>query len=210
MTLPGDIGGASTNLELKEYGAEIRRLLAAEEHLLDLTDFRQADGKDQLERRPPGADTRSTGRKVAETTAGVVAVTAFGPATSPSLKRMLGGVSAAGHIGSWAHQLYEASRDLSKRNRFHYLLVTDRRLLLAGRVSSFRSKSRDYEVGLEIPRSALAQVDLDSRPFARGRVALAFTDGSMIAMDLGSYRTGAARTLVQALTSPGTVTPLPV
>lgn len=207
MTLPGDIGGASTNLELKEYGTEIRRLLFPEEHLLDLTDFQQADGKDLLE-TPPRADTMSQGKKAALFPAAVALFPVVGGA--PSLKRMLGGVAAAGHIGSWAYRLVEASRDLSKRNRFHYLLVTDRRLLLAGRESSFRSKSRAYEVGLEIPRSALAQADLDSRPFARGRVALAFTDGSMIAMDLGTYRAGAARTLIQALTSPGTVTPLPV
>ena len=51
---------------------------------------------------------------------------------------------------------------------------------------------------------------MDSRPFARGRVAIAFTDGSMIALKFGSWRTGVARTFVQALTSPGTVEPIPL
>jgi hypothetical protein len=32
----------------------------------------------------------------------------------------------------------------------------------------------------------------------------------MIALKLGTYRTGTARTLVQALTAPGTVTPLQI
>ena len=42
---------ASTDLELRQHGAEIRRLLLPEEQLLVLTDFSLADGKDRLE--PP-------------------------------------------------------------------------------------------------------------------------------------------------------------
>ncbi|MBO0803164.1 MAG: hypothetical protein J2P25_08840 [Nocardiopsaceae bacterium] len=208
MTLPGDIGGASTNLELKDHGAEIRRLLMPDERLLDLTDFVRATGKDLLETPPPPPDTRSGGRKAAEAAAGVALYPVLG--SPPSLKRMLGGVSTAGRIGSWAYRLVEAEQFLRKDKRLQYLLVTDRRLLLAGRELTWGKGGRDYAAALEVPRGALVHAAREGRPFARGRVVLAFADGSMVALDLGSFRTGAARTLIKALASPGTVTPLPV
>lgn len=207
MTLSGDIGGALTKSELEEHGARIRHLLMPSEKLLDLTDFNLADGKDLVE-RPRDPDTKSAGRKVAETAGGIAISAVLGPPQSPSLKRMLGGVSATGHIGSWVYQLKEASHSLIGKNRTQYLLVTDKRLLLASR--KLMKKDPDWVIALEIPRSALTHVAGEGRPFARGRVALTFTDGSMIALDLGTYRTSAAHTLVQAITSPGTVTPLPV
>lgn len=206
MTLPGDIGGTRTKSELEQHGARIRKLLTPDERLLDLTGFRQASGKDLVE-RAPSTDTKSAGRNAAELAAGIAISAVLGPPQSPSLKRMLAGVSATGQVGSWAYRLKEASWSLGK-DRTEYLLVTDQRLLLGGR--KLMKKDPEWAIALEIPRSALAQVEMDSRPFARGRVALSFTDGSMIALDLGTYRTGAARTLVEAITSPGTVTPLPV
>ena len=120
---------------------------------------------------------------------------------------MLGGVSTAGHAGSWAHLLVGAYRGPLGKQRSQFLLVTDRRLLLASR--KIFGKDPDYAVALEVPRDALAQAATEGRPFARGRVAIGFTDGSLIAL-LGTYRTGRARALTQALTSPGTVTPPPV
>lgn len=183
--------------------AGLRDLLLPNEKLLCRTSYERADGKDLLEKPP---DARSDGRKVAETAAGVILYPVAG--SPPSLSRMLGGVSVAGQIGSWAHQLVETWRNAAGTNRGRYLAVTDQRLLLVSR--KIWGKDPDWSVELEIPRNALAQVEMDSRPLARGRVALAFTDGSMIALKLGTYRTGTARTLVQALTAPGTVTPLQI
>lgn len=183
--------------KLGQHRSGFRSLLLPQERLLAQTDFRRASGKNRLETPP---DTRSTARKVAETSAGAVLEAVFMP-DPPSLKRMLGGISVAGHFESWAFRLMEASRSLGT-NRGKYLLVTNRRLLLAS--SKIFGKEPDYAVALEVPRDALADARVEGRPFTRGRAVIRFTDGSMIALDLGTYRTTAARSLVQALTGPGT------
>lgn len=176
-----------------------KRLLLPQERLLAQVDFSKAAGKNRLENPP---DTRSTARKVAETSAGAVLQVALQP-DSPSLKRMLGGTASEGHLGSWASRLNEAYVSLLGKNRSQYLLVTDRRLLLAsGRIFG---RDPDNTIHLEIPRAALAAADLEGRPFTRGRVVIRFTDGSMIALDLGTWRTKAAQSFVQALAAPGTV-----
>lgn len=194
---------ALTDLELRQHGAEIKRLLLPTEQLLVLTEFSLADGKDLLE---PPPDPRSRLRKSAEKAAEIALYPVAG--NPPSLSRMLGGVSADGQTGSWAFRLVGAYRGLLGKQRSQFLLVTDRRLLLASR--KIFGKDPDYAVALEIPRDALAQAATEGRPFARGRVVVGFTDGSLIALKLGTYRTGPARSLAQALTSPGTVTPLPL
>lgn len=189
--------------EREKEWAGLGDLLQPNEKLLCRTDFYHAPGKYRLEKPP---DTRSAGRKFAEGLASVILYPLWG--SPPSVVEMMGGVSISGKIGSCAYRLHKADFGTFGKNRTDYFLVTDRRLLLVSRKSW--GKDRDWAMELEIPRDALAQGELDSRPFTRGRVALTFTDGSMIALKFGSWRTGTARALVQALTSPGTVEPIPL
>lgn len=173
--------------KLGQHRPGLKALLLPQEHLLAQTDFSRADGKNRLETSP---DTVSRGKKAALIPLSVV----FSDLPSPSPKRMLGGVSAEGRLGSWASRLIGASRDLGT-NRGKHLLVTDRRVLLAS--SKIFGKDPDYAIALEIPQDALADVALESRPFTRGRVVLRFTDGSMIALDFGTWRTAKARSFIQ-------------
>lgn len=196
MTEPGEREKKVREM-LGQHEAGFKSLLLPQERLLTQIDFSLADGKNKLETPP---DTRSGGRKAAETAAAVVLETLM--PSPPSLKRMMGGVSASGRVGSWAYRLVEASRGLLGKNRTQDLMITDRRLLLAS--SKIWGKDRDYAVELEIPRDALAQAEVEGRPLARGRVAISFTDGSMVALGLNNYRTEPAQELVRALTGPGT------
>jgi hypothetical protein len=79
--------------------------------------------------------------------------------------------------------------------------LTDRRIILLGSQGS----GGKVQVRVEVPRSQMR--DAHRRPrgfhmFSRGRVEVAFTDGSMKALCLGFIRTGRARAFVQALSTP--------
>lgn len=202
MTAPEGRAEKAVRERLGQSEAGFRSLLLPRERLLAQADFRRASGKNRLEAPP---DDRSTARKFAETSAGIALEAVFMSAP-PSLKRMLGGVSVEGHWDSWAYRLMGTSRSLGT-NRDKYLLVTDRRLLLAS--SRIFGKGPDRTVDVEIPRDALAHAVVEGRPFTRGRTVIRFTDGSMIALDLGTYRTAKAQSLVQALAGPGTIAATP-
>jgi hypothetical protein len=189
----------SANIELRLHEAEITQLLQPGEQLLTVTDFRLADGKRRVEAPPDPPDDRSAARKAGETAAGIAGFLVIGP-DPPSPGKMLGGVSAAGHIGSWAYRLMGAYRDVLDRAK--YLTVTDRRVLLISR--KIFGKDPDFSVALGIPRDAVRNAIRQSRPLARGRVVIEFFDGSMIALRFGSVFAGQADQLVKVLTSPGT------
>lgn len=193
------------DFEPDEFRAGFRRLLEPHERLLALTDFSRAEGRNLLP-DPPAAKFRE--RTVLERTLLIIffpllLLLALNAASPPSLSRMFGGVTAAGRAGSWACRLHEAYHGLLGKSRSQAFMVTDRRLLLASR--KIWGKEPDYAVNFEIPREALARAALESRPFTRGRVVLYFTDESMYALKLGTYRTGTTRSLVQALTGPESV-----
>jgi len=193
-----------SDLDLKLYGQEITQLLQPGERLLAMTHFAPAPGKMRVELPPDPPDDRSGLQKAGVIALGVAAIAVDGP-SPPSLSRMLGGVSAAGHAGSWTSRLLGARR--GHADRTHYLAVTDLRLLLISK-KSFR-KDRDYSIDLVVPRNALSSASRHGRPFALGRVVIEFSDGSMIALKLGSVFTGQANRLVRALCSPGTSPPAP-
>ncbi len=182
-------------LLLRQDRDKITQLLGPAEQLLALTVFEVPDGKWRLEDPP---DDRSGMRKAGDAAIGTAAFLVTGP-EPPSLGKMLGGVSAAGHLGSWAHQVAAAQR---RAGGLPYLVVTDKRLLLVSDDKS-SDKAQGFAAFLDIPRDAVLNASRDGRPFARGRVVIAFTDGSMIALKLGSVLTGQADRLVNALTIPG-------
>lgn len=187
--------------ELDLYGEQVSQLLEPGERLLAVASFLLAPGKIRAVLPPGPPDDRSGLRKAAETTAVVVAAVLTDSVSRPSLNRMLGTVSAAGHAGSWAARLLAARDPTAKR--LSKLAVTDLRLLLVSHIFSFRDKNPDYRIDLAVPRDALGNVARRGRPLNRGRVVIEFTDGSMVAVDRGSFFTGQASRLVKALTSPG-------
>lgn len=184
---------ASTVLKLHE--AEITQLLGPGERLVALTDFTLADGKRQLNDTPGPPAERSGAQKAGELALGAAVFLVTGPDT-PSPGRMLGGVSAAGHAGSWAHQLFEAYRGAT--NRAPYLMVTNRRLVLISK--RIFGKGPEFSVALGIPRDAVLNASRGGKPLARGRVVIDFADGSMMALKFGTFLTGQADRLVGALT----------
>ena len=52
---------------------------------------------------------------------------------------------------------------------------------------------------MDITREAVGDVGLVPKPLARGRVVIAFTDGSLIAFNYGTWRTGVARRMIAAI-----------
>jgi hypothetical protein len=127
--------------------------------LLALTDFAVADGKRRLETQPDPPDGRPSVQKAGELAIGSAVFLVTGP-DPPSPGRMLGGVSAAGHIGSWAHRLFEAYRSATRRAA--YLLVTDRRLVLLSK--RIFGKGPEFAVELGIPRDAVPKASRAGRP----------------------------------------------
>jgi hypothetical protein len=186
-------------LQVRQSREKILRILGPDETLRMLTYFEIADGKQELEQPPPPPDERSGLRKAGETALGVAGLLITGP-NSPSLSKMTGGISASGHIGSWAHRLAEANRTAGAEPA---LLVTDRRLTLAGH-EGYADK-RVFSSALDIPLGAIAGSARMSRPLIRGRVVIAFADGSLIALKLSRLLTTRADELARILSSPGTL-----
>ena len=186
-------------LQVRQSREQIRRALAPGETLRLLTFFEIADGKQELQQPPPPLDERSGLRKAGETALGVAGLLVTGP-NPPSLSKMTGGVSASGHIGSWAHRLVEANRTAGAEPA---LLVTDRRLALVGH-EGYGDK-RVFSSALDVPLGAIAGAARMSRPLIRGRVVIAFADGSRIAVKLSRLLTTRADELSTILSSPGTL-----
>lgn len=186
----------STRPDVKyDLSGALRRFLADGEHLLALVDHKVAPGRRNIESLP---DQHSPGRKVTERTAGL-AIALAGGADSPSLNRMLRVESARGCLGSWADRMLKARwMDRGKPAYPSYLFVSDRRAVLVGRRIS--GNDAGYQAAMELPADAVADVRLVPKPLARGRVVIDFTDGSMIAFKYGTWRTGVAQRVVDAVT----------
>lgn len=186
-------------LQVRQSREKILRVLAPGETIRMLTFFEIADGRQELQQPPPPPDERSGLRKAGEAALGAAGLLITGP-NSPSLSTMTGGVSASGHIGSWAHRLVEANRTAGAEPA---LLVTDRRLTLAGH-EGYADK-RVFSSALDVPLDVIAGAARMSRPLIRGRVVIAFADGSLIALKLSRLLTARADELARILSSPGTV-----
>lgn len=177
-----------------DSGGGLRRFLADGEHLLGLVDMKIAPGRWNIE---PPPDERSPGQKAAELAVGAAVSVAAGGG-SPSLNSMLRVESARGRIGSWADRVLKAAwLDGDKPSHPRYLFVSDQRLVLAGQQTG--GENAGYQAAMELPREAVADVRLAPKPLVRGRVVIDFTDGSMVALKYGTWRTGVARRLVDAV-----------
>lgn len=115
-------------------------------------------------------------------------------------ERVLGGVNASGGVGSAAGKLVRLAA--SKREGLRYCLVTDRRMMVVE--SKGTSRAEPYRCLFAVPRGAIGAARVQARGRSRGRVVIAFTDGSVIALHTGMFAATAARQLAAAL-QPGAV-----
>lgn len=193
------------------YAAELRAILAEDERLVAAVTCEQAFGSDRLERSPeeidrlfrflPGKVRREavellTGERPArdprawEKAFGLVVDALGGDLVKGDPDEVIGGISAAGHVGSVAHRL-AAALD----GRTTCCVVTDRRLVFAEQ--SYRDNS--FTEVTSIPRAAVLAARREGRFLQRGRVVMDFADLSRIALRTGILFTGAARRLVSAV-----------
>ena len=105
--------------------------------------------------------------------------------------KVIGGVTASGHAGSYAYGFVDAVSDLQSL----YCVITDRRLLVVR-----RQGTRDFSHVFEVPRSAIVTALRQGRGYSRGRVVVQFTDSSSVALHAGFVDGGRANRLVRALT----------
>lgn len=182
----------STRPDVKhDLGGGLRQFLASDERLLALVGISIAPGRRKIEAPP---DERSPGRKAADRAADAASIL-LGGGNTPSLNKMLGTESVSAHRGSWAYRLLDTWHN--DRGGLGCLLVSDQRLVLVSRRAS--SEAGRYEALLDIPREAVSDVRLAPKPLVRGRVVIGFTDGSAVALKYGTWRSGVARRLVDAV-----------
>lgn len=106
---------------------------------------------------------------------------------------LIGGVNSAGAVGSLADGFTQA---LGVSASMH-LVVTDRRLLVVGDEGSLRSTPVRIHFGVD--RRAVVRAERAPRMLQRGRVRLAFADGSWAMAMLGLLKTGAVTRLLHTL-----------
>ena len=105
--------------------------------------------------------------------------------------RAIGGVAAAGHVGSCAARLAEGIRDASMA----HCVVTDRRIVLA----SMDLDPVAFTPLADLPVGAVLRARREGRFLQRGRVVVDFVDLSELALMTGVFGTGGADVLVGAL-----------
>lgn len=195
---------------LKVWQAEIRAALEPGESPVVAVSCQTAFGADHLERSPDeiahllrflprglreefltasqsGPVPRSRWEQILER--GLGAITA-GDLVDVDIDKLLGGVSATGHVGSCAHRLSAAMG-----SRIGYCVVTDRRLVLT---SHDLSDNTFTELG-SVPRQAVVRAYRAGTFMQRGRVILDFIDLSALALMTGILFTGSADKLVASL-----------
>lgn len=109
----------------------------------------------------------------------------------------LGGVNAAGQVGSLADGFSQA---LGTGNG--HLLVTDRRVIVVATDAPLRGPITQ-RLAFEVDRRAVTSIERAPRLLQRGRVKITFVDGSWAMAMMGVVKTAAARRLVDALSRPG-------
>ena len=199
---------ASVIDRLKLWEAEFRALLAPGESALMAIPCRVSFGTDRLERSPEemerlfrflprrlqdeamtslqgGPITRTGWQKVWEK----VLDSATGQMIDVDIDKLIGGVSATGHVGSWAHQLSSALG-----SRTAYCVVSNRRLLFAE-----QKVNGPFAELASLPRQAVVRAHRAGKIMQRGRVLLDFADLSQLALMTGILSTGPADKLVSTI-----------
>jgi hypothetical protein len=200
---------------LRLYQVELQALVGADESLRAAVHCQQAFGSERLERSPeemerlvgflPGglrdsalAALRAEDRpekaweRVVSVLIGADSVIRF------DVDKAIGGVAAAGHVGSCAARLAEGMRGAS----MVHCVITDRRLVLA----SMDVDPVAFQPLAELPIGAVLGARREGRFMQRGRVVIDFVDLSQLALMTGIFGTGNAEVIVAALgghTRPG-------
>jgi hypothetical protein len=190
----------------KIYQADMAKLLGPGEGVLAVVPYRLAFGAEPPPRTPEEAEQRLSSlprgvrRRVADRS-----TRERPPGRRTLLHRILdfdlpwnridtdeviGGATVAGAPGSIGVRIAAATRDLVGQ----FGVVTGQRLVVVHR----RAKDR-FELVAEAPRAEVRSAARRGRLFQRGRVVIAFADGSSIAVNTGILLTGQARRLVAAL-----------
>jgi hypothetical protein len=189
---------------LKLYGTDVAKALEQDERLIEMGLYREPllGDESRLERT---TDELTGGPRGSVDDHGAPGTTdrfvqGFDPlrgglqVNPRRIDRALGGVSGVGTAGSFACRLWWAARH---HDGSTYYAVTERRLLLLG---TTRAGAGDYQILLAVPRAQVASAARRGKLlFQRGRVEVAFTDGSMKAWTTAMLSTGRARSLVAAL-----------
>jgi hypothetical protein len=193
---------------VKVYGAEVAKVLDAGERLLDMGRYREPliGDESRLLRTPeelsPGV-RRLVQKHGPLPERSDKLVEGFDPlmgglqVNPRRIDRFMGGISGEGGPASLAGRLWRAPRSHPGST---YYAVTDRRLLL---LAASGPGAADYRIIFEAPRAAVVSAARRGKLlFQRGRVEVAFTDGSMKAWTPGLLSSARARSLVAALSRP--------
>ncbi|WP_238005937.1 hypothetical protein KZZ52_42030 [Dactylosporangium sp. AC04546] len=190
------------------YRAELAALVGGGEQVLAVAHCQQAYGSERLERSPeemerlvgylPGrlresalAALRAEPRperaweRVVAVLVGADSVIRF------DVEQALGGVAAAGHVGSCAARLAEPLRDASMA----HCVVTDRRLILA----TMDIDPVAFRLRAVLPVGAVLRAQRAGKFLQRGRVVIDFVDLSQLALMTGVFGTERAEAIVGAL-----------
>ncbi len=102
----------------------------------------------------------------------------------------ISGTAVTGAAGSVGVRIADATRDRIRQ----FGVVTERRFVVVHQQAAAK-----FELVTEVPRADMVSAVRRGRLFQRGRVVIAFADGSSIAVNTGILLTGQARRLVTAL-----------
>jgi hypothetical protein len=193
----------------KIYQADIDQLLGPDDQVLAVVPYRLAHGAERVERDPEVVERRlrplPRGLRRRAQELGSRERSADGAANRPLLDRIFdidwpwnridwdekfAGTSVAGRPGSLAVRLADGTRHGVRQ----FGVVTPRRFVVVRRIAADR-----FTLVAEAPRSDVVQALRRSRPLQRGRVVIAFSDGSRLAVDTGILLAGQAKRLVAAM-----------
>lgn len=191
--------------------AQVAAGLPSGERVLAVSTAKMTDGARTGEDPTPPVrtdtpDRRGPARRAAEGAAGVAVDLVSGAAfDGPDVSRWLAGVGSRGGADSQAAWLERLLRNPGE----HYLAATGARLLLVTDRTPHTERMRarrtgeaqqPFELVAEIPASQIASLQHRPKLVARGRMELAFTDGSMLALQPAASVLGKeARALVEAM-----------
>lgn len=190
----------------KIYRTDVTALLEPGDQAFAIVPYRLAHGAERVERTPEVVERRlrPLPRRLRRRVSGLQAgepppgdrsmldrvIDYDLPWNQIDWDKTISGTSVAGGPGSWAVRLADATRQGSQL----FGVVTARRFAIVRRVATDR-----FEPVAEVPRADVVYARRHGRPFQRGRVVIAFADGSYIAVENGIFLTGQARRLVAAL-----------
>lgn len=195
----------------KLYESELGELLAGETPLVAVS-CDAAFGEDRLERSPEEVDqlVRFLPQRLREEAvellhgnppqrperaweklANKVLDAATGDLVTGDPDKVLGGVAASGHVGSWAHRISKALAEAT----ISYCVVSPSRVVFA----EHDLKTHKFQELGALPRQAVLRARRAGKFLQRGRVVLDFADMSALAVRTGILSAGGARRLVAVL-----------